>query len=206
MKASIDTAMRQHLSALDRTVETLSQDCSLCFAVACSERQWPIYVRASRGHEWADEGGAAIRAVLDSCWDFLIAEADLPAGLSDRIGASVPNDASLTDPDGVIAHTIAISFMDLVSRVERKQFFEAARFPAARNLELIEIVFDETEAEDAQDAALIELESLVTMEVERQNDELNRLSNTVDSYKRTLFAELRGESETIRLLGGLWLP
>jgi len=182
----------EYLDLVEEIVKKLPRKQSFAFAFACVERQWAVYERASIDKPWS---GAGLRSSIDQAWQQLIEGQKMPGYLIERCRRSIPHDDDLTDSEAAAAHLISHSAIDLLSALQGKES-SYCHFPARRNLDLLEMLFDEL-----QEADRIHVQPLLDVEVKKQRDDLvtMRISSNAEQI-----AALRETSQRISLFGDMW--
>ncbi len=112
-----DQELLQHLHGVDRRVEGLPHRGAVGFGLLCTERQWPVFVRAVRTATWAANLLPVLRQAIDGLWESMSQE-----------DASMPSEDDLPDPilwmdeggstaSDAVAYHILNAVVDFVSSI-----------------------------------------------------------------------------------------
>lgn len=185
----------EYLDLVEKIANKLPRKQAFGFALACIERQWPVYERSSIDKPWS---GAGLRSSIDQAWQQLIDDQKMPGYLVERCRRSIPCDDDLDDPEATAAHLISHSAIDLLSALQENES-SYCHLPATRNFDLLEMLSDEKK----ETGSGCNIKPLIDLEVKRQRDDLvtMRVSSNVEQI-----AALRDTSMTISLFDDAWFP
>src|SRR6516162_494496 len=85
------------LDRVKRTLQSMDARRAFAFAAACTERQWPVYQRASAGKPW--ERQAILRRSLDTIWRWLAGTVSDTPSLAQQCESAVCDDDPIRDED-----------------------------------------------------------------------------------------------------------
>lgn len=185
----------EYLELVEKIVKKLPRKQAFGFAFACVERQWPVYERSSLDKSWSTAG---LRSSIDQAWQQLIDDQKMPGYLIERCRRSIPPDDVPGDSEVAGARLISNSAIDLLSALQGNES-SYCHFPAARNIDLLEMLYEAFEGAEARH----KVKPLLDLEIKRQRDDLvtMRVSSNVEQI-----AALRDTSMKISLFGDLWFP
>ena len=178
----------------------MSSRATIAFALSCTERQWPVFQRAVTGKSGLTTVKRVFRDAIDLCWKHcshgvlitVECERELP-------------DEALNAPSAV-AHTILHSIFDVLTATSEN--YGNYRM-SCRNFGLIELLLDDCglllddlEEDPSKDPPLAKrVRPLVVKELDRQNEDLRRLSND-DSL--AMIETVKRESYGVSLFDEVW--
>jgi hypothetical protein len=199
-------AIIEHMKSVEAATKKMSLRAGFAFALSCTERQWPVFERALNEEPGLMTGRGVFRKATDLAWEYCLHGIPVPNEYLAECRREIPDQAC--DAPSAVVHTISNSIADLLNAIQRSD----ATYPhhlSGRNLGLIEMLLDEhgmlldnlsqNESQDSTEVKQIRL--LVKDEVERQNQDLQRLS--VDASSSMIDA-IRKESLGKSLFNGVW--
>ena len=192
----IDRFLMAHLNRVKESVAQLDRKSAFAFAASCLERFARIYDRSLEAGKHPNLDPGRFRSALDLVWDWLEKDSGVDwssvAASYREEAANEPVKTLETLGDSVLFLGVGV-IADFLTTLQREEP-EDAHFFAARNLELIESLVDDTEEIPGGGRALFE------EEMKRQLDDLQRLE-AAEIDERTL-ADLREESRGQDIWGG----
>jgi hypothetical protein len=187
-------SLMPHLMTVEDVVTRMKPRLALAFGMACTERQWSTYERASRETS-KDAVLPSVRRGLDEVWRWLQLQGPFPAGLSAEIRGLIPTDEEVDDPRFVLLHIIGNGMADFLKSVGENQP-SYAHFTAARNVEVIEVL------EDVLGNESEEYEQLLVAEMSRQNEDIAVLQGDLGNE---LIDRVKERAQGAQLLGEFWV-
>ena len=193
-----DEILVSHLDQVKALASGISNESSIAFAACCLERFASIYQRSVVAGRHPDLDPEHVRAALDAVWLWLTSGqasdwAEI-AGKYRRVAEQEPVNRIENPSDTILFMGVGI-IADFLTIIERNEFDESHLF-AARNLEVIELLLDETEE-------ISDGNQLFKEEMLRQTQCLNELEGAADPSTVT---RLREQSSRSKLLGAHWFP
>jgi hypothetical protein len=183
--------VRQHMEGVEHAVNGMRANAAFAFALACTERQWPVFQRASESVPWLVEWRTILRRELDAAWklvlrDTLLQFSDSLARFRELLLSWVAGPMEVEDTDGLssaLAQTIANSMADLLGSLQKGNV-ASTPFPADRNFDLLELLLDEhgillddLKEESGHDSAEIAaVRELIEQEMQQQNRDVQALA------------------------------
>lgn len=184
-----------HLELVQLVLKGLHPRRAFAFALACVERQWPVYEQSSRDKPWSPSG---LRSSIDQAWQLLIDKDIMPGYLVDRCRRSCPLEDQLVDPEARAAHLISHAAIDLLSALQGQESCYC-HLAAERNLSLLVMLAHEFDDQEFSS----ETESLIHREIKKQKDDLVSMRISASPER---IAALRKASSGISLFGEVWFP
>src|SRR5580693_5169474 len=83
----VKSPVLKHFDKLDQLFRELGPAQAYAFGASCAERQWPVYVRASIGKQWAQVD--ALRIALDAAWTWLLEGGEPPLDYVNQFEAAL---------------------------------------------------------------------------------------------------------------------
>jgi hypothetical protein len=187
-----DNVLVAHLKSVDAVVNGLAPRAQVAFAAGCVARQRDAFVRATTGRGELVGSAAAFDAVLEKLWSVAIDDgiADLEAAvpIAERL---MPEELEASDPCLALVYTVSNAIRDFVT-IAADGDVAYARYMAARNLELVELIAGEV---------TFDCEPLMRAEMERQRADLTALEQTSGAQD---FSALKARNEGLSVYGELW--
>jgi hypothetical protein len=195
----------RHMKYVERAISGMSPNSAFAFALACTERQWLVFERASEGTPSMQSVGSKLRHGVDAAWEHVKYAIALPPGLAIGCRRETSQADDFMDAS---ARTIANSIVDLLDAIERRDVTYAHRL-SYRNFDLLELLLDERGVllSDLRDewvdypSEIAQVRELVEQEMSQQNRDLETLSENSSSARleevrrtsagKSLFAEAR---------------
>lgn len=188
-------ALIDHLNVVESGVNNLSPNGAFGFALACVERQLPVYQRASIGRPWTLEG---IRDATDQAWNRLIDDVELTPDFIEQCRECCPADDYQSDASVVAANLISNSAIDLLTAI-RDGEASYCHFPAYRNIDLLELLCDELNESES----IEQLKQLIDVEIEHQNQDLCEMKESTEPDR---LQRIRVSSRGKSLFNEIWFP
>lgn len=201
---------------VERAANGMRANSAFAFALACTERQWPIFQRASESVPWLIEWRTILRRELDVAWkhvlsDTLLQFSDSLARFRELFISWVAGPLEVEDTGGLssaLAQTIANSIGDLLKGLQEGDVSSTC-FPAHRNFDLLELLLDEHSVllddlgeESGDDPAEIAVvRELIEQEIQQQSRDLQALSK---SFAVIELEVVRQTSTGKSLFGQVW--
>jgi hypothetical protein len=175
---------------VERAVNGMRANSAFAFALACTERQWPVFQRATENVPWLVEWRTILRRELDVAWKHVLSDTllqfdDSLARFRELLLSWVAGPLEVEETEGLssaLAQTIANSIVNLLEGLQKGNV-ASARFPADRNLDLLDLLLDEhgVRLEDLKDsghdpAEIAAVRELIEQEVQQQNRDLQALA------------------------------
>jgi len=208
--------VRQHIKDVEREVNGMRANAAFAFALACTERQWPVFQRALENVPWLVEGRTILRRELDVAWkhvlsDTLLSFSDSLARFRELLLYWVAGPMEAEEADGfssALVQTIANSIVNTLDGVQKSNV-SSASFPANRNLDLLDLLLDEhgVRLEDLGEesgddpAEIAAVRELIEQEIQQQDRDMQALRK--DSSAAGI-EEARRTSEGENLFGRIW--
>lgn len=197
------TSIVHHMRHVEASLSQMNAAAAFAFALACTERQWPVYQRITEVERPTGEAHSNLRQAIDAAWEHVARGTALAPALSTRCSGEVPKPESIVDASSSAAHTIANSIVDLLDAIEHRE----PAYPhhlSGRNLGLLELLadeFNEQNMEGSDEAKSVR--GLIVQEIQEQNKDLqdlaaNSSSSGIDAVRRRSVG--RG------LFGQIWFP
>jgi len=188
-----------HIETVEKTIENLDQKKAFAFGAACTEHQWPVYVKASEGMPW--EMQSDLRKALDDIWRWLLGSGNRPQGIFQRIESAIFEDA-VKDFE-IAARMVAGSFVSLAYGVENDKLSQCAQV-AVYGLDLIEsFVYDILNLPvTSENDLLVDQHELIRNEMRRQQDDLKFVVS--EPMSPAVIRELRARSLGESILQNYW--
>jgi hypothetical protein len=206
----------QHMKDVERALSGMGANAALAFALACTERQWPVFQRAARSVPWMVDWQSKLRHALDDTWQHLLNDTSVSATepiapfrqLLISSGAGEPEVEDTGGPSSAVAHTIANSIVDLLGAVEKCDVGHAHRL-SHRNFDLLELLLDEhgvllndLKEESGQDPSEIAaVRKLIEQEMKQQDRDVQALRKDPSAAG---MEEVRQVSVGKSLFGQVW--
>lgn len=189
----------KHLSQIEAELPSLNATQVFAFAAACSERQWPVYERASLHRRWSRAD--ALRRALDEVWRWLMLERRRPQGFAAQCEAAILE--KIEDDDANAASRIATSFFGLLKGIETDRQDVCAQV-ADWNLSFIEdFVYELLDLPvNAKSDSLVERHDLMQAELVRQREDLAVLRR--GHPLPVVIEQVRVRSHGVSILGAYW--
>lgn len=180
----------QHMKDIEHAVNGMRAKSAFAFALACTERQWPVFQRATENVPWLVEWRTILRRELDVAWkhvlsDTLLQFSDSLARFRELLLSWVAGTLEVEETEGLssaLAQTIANSIVNLLEGLQKGNV-AVTRFPADRNLDLLDLLLDEhgVRLEDLKDsghdpAEIAAVRELIEQEIQQQNRDLQALA------------------------------
>lgn len=180
----------QHMKDIEHAVNGMRANSAFAFALACTERQWPVFQRATENVPWLVEWRTILRRELDVAWkhvlsDTLLQFSDSLARFRELLLSWVAGPMEVEETEGLssaLAQTIANSLVNLLEGLQKGNV-AITRFPADRNLDLLDLLLDEhgVRLEDLKDsghdpAEIAAVRELIEQEIKQQNRDLQALA------------------------------
>jgi hypothetical protein len=187
-----DKVLIAHLDTVDGLVNALAPRAQVGFVASCASRQRNAFVRAATGRDELVGSAEAFDAVLEKMWGIAIsdqlAELDGAVPISERL---FPEGLEASGPLMAVVQTVGNAVKDFVS-IAAGGDVAYARYTAARNVELVEIIADEV---------TFDCEPLMRAEMERQLADLATLQAASGPQD---FSALRARNAGLSVYGELW--
>jgi hypothetical protein len=206
----------QHMKDVERAVNGMRANAAFAFALACTERQWPVFQLTAGSVPWMVDWQSKLRHDLDAAWQHVLDDTSLSVAesiapfqqLLISSGASEPEVEDIGGPSSAVAHTIANSIVDLLDAVERRDVGCAHRL-SCRNFDLLELLLDEhgvllnnlKEGSDHDPSEIAAVRDLIEQELQQQNRDVQALGKDssaagIEEVRRTsvgksLFGQVR---------------
>ncbi len=199
----------QHMKDVERAISGMHADAAFGFALACTERQWPVLQQACDRSPSMQSVSLALRHALDAAWEHVKDATSLPPGLAARCRREI---SEADDFMEAITRTIANSIVDLLDAIEKHEFRYAHRL-SYRNFDLLELLLDERgvllndlKEDSSQDPSEVAaVRDLIDQEILRQTRDVHSLRKDScaagiedarqASVGRSLFGVCRGWSD-----------
>lgn len=181
----------QHMKDVERAVNGMGANSAFAFALACTERQWPVFQRATENVPWLVEWRAILRQELDVAWkhvlsDTLLQFGDSLARFRELLLSWIAGPMEVEETDGfssALAQTIANSIVNVLEGLHKGNL-ASTRFPADRNLDLLDVLLDEhgvrleelKEDSGHDSAEIAAVRELIEQEIQQQNRDLQALA------------------------------
>lgn len=187
-----------HRKRVEDALRQVSPQHAFLFAVACAERQWPVYERASAGQAW--EMQAVLRGSLDAVWDWLLGQADRPHRAEECERAIFDEDSA--DEEADAAFTVSNNYYGLAAIVEDDQPEYCAQ-TAVSNLDLLDaFLYDLLDLPTSAASDLtVDAHELMQAEIQRQLADLEALRQP---FGPDLVQALRQRARAASVLGNYW--
>src|SRR5947209_5165542 len=104
-----------HLDHMKSRLRSIPSPAAFTFGVACLEREWPVYVRASEGKSW--EARALLRMTLDAIWDWRGERRNRPDSFANKCESAINDKGPMDNCDSYGAE-ITTNFFAFASYVE----------------------------------------------------------------------------------------
>ena len=188
-----------HLNRVKNTLGSMDSRRAFTFAAACTERQWPVYHRASAGKSW--EKQAVLRHSLDTIWRWLAGRVGHTPGLAQQCEAAVFDDDPTHDED-TGAFYVANNFYGLAAIIETDEpqhSYQSAR----SNLDLVDAFLDVYLGlpVSAANDLVLDAHELMQDEMRRQIADLQSLEQPLTA---AVVEEMRRRSDGESVLGAYW--
>jgi hypothetical protein len=201
---------------VERALGGMSANTAFAFALACTERQWPVFQRAAGSVPWMVDWQSKLRHGLDDAWQHVRNDTSLSATesiapfrqLLISSGAGEPEVEDTGGPSSAVAHTIANSIVNLLGGLQKGNT-ASTRFAPHRNFDLLELLLDERgfllndlKEESGQDPSEIAaVRELIEQEMQQQDRDVQALKK--DSSAAGI-EEVRRASVGKNLFGQVW--
>ncbi len=206
----------QHLKDVERALAGMGANAAFAFALACTERQWPVFQRAVRSVPWMVDWQGKLRLDLDAAWQHVLNDTSLSVTESltpfrQLLISSAAGEPEVEDtggPSSAVAHTIATAIVDLLGAVE-KRAVGYAHLLSGRNFDLLELLLDEhgvllndlKEESGPDPSEIAAVRELIEQELQQQDRDVNALRK--DSSAAGI-EEVRRASVGKNLFGQVW--
>jgi hypothetical protein len=172
---------------------------AFAFGACCAQRQWPVYLRASSGKEWAKP--EMVNAGLNAVWAWLSGEGHRLSGYSSQLDAAGPeqmkedSDAGASD----VLVSIGVLFDALESDVPGR-----CQYVGRHGLDLLDgFVYELVGIPvTSKNDIIVESHELIQAEMKRQIDDLTVLAGGPASP--LVIKSLRTKAEGESILGSYW--
>jgi hypothetical protein len=191
------------LAELKKRLEPASEAQLVVLAVACAERLWPVYERASQDKAW--QRRSALRALLDAVWDWALGKSERPHGHAVVCEEAVDifDQAGIQEDADGGGHHVAIAMYNLAASVESRNR-EGLVANAQLNLDFLDaFLCDYLDLEvTPENDAVIDAHELMVQERHRQDAHASLLLAR-DSLP-VVVSEIRGQATGVSVLGEYW--
>ena len=187
-----------HLERVKQSFTQLSKESPFLFAMACAERLWLPYQRASQGMSW--EKQTVYRASLDLAWQSAAWLGQLSEEVESLCENAIPE---ATGPMAWAARSAAVSFYAVVCIIRRRQVNECASAAKANLDALDQFIYELTglNISKANDLKVCDHE-LMKAEMTHQTQDLDILRQPLS---HSLVMAIRQRSTGKSILGNYWL-
>jgi|GEM_PF-6448821 len=189
--------MLDHLDQVEAAIRSLPREGAFGFAVSCSERQYPVYERASRGKDWGRS--ELMRSCLDDLWAWVTRGTPLPQNLLAGSSQMLFNDDHV-QPSDWMAFDIANTFNDLVANALEGDV-GVCHLPGQISLEIIDTFLSDSLdlPQGTETDSFVDKHELTLIEMELQNETILALARSIEEIGR-----IRTMSEARSILGSMW--
>jgi hypothetical protein len=187
-----DKLLNAHLEQVKSAVLSFAPAAQVGFAAACISRQREVFVRAAATAEGLDNSQRALDGVLDQLW--LAAANDRIADLRNAeplATALAPEDFEAVNGPTAVVFTSVNAIRDFISAALDGET-SYAHFMAARNIDLVEVLADEIEAD---------CDPLMRAEMDRQVADLSTLQPGAGPQA---IETLKARNAGVSLYGNFW--
>jgi hypothetical protein len=181
----------RHMKDVAHAISEMPASGAFAFALACTERQWPVFQRAVGMVPSMVDWRGVLRQRLDVAWEDVKKDEVLPgdeslAPFRELLLSWGAGEAQVEDSGGsssVAACEIAGSVVDLLDAIQERDA-SYARYPSNRNFDLLELLLDERsfrlddlKEESGHDPSEIAgVRELIEQEMQQQNQDVQALS------------------------------
>lgn len=206
----------QHMKDVERALDGMGANAAFAFALACTERQWPVFQRAAERVPWMVDWQGKLRHDLDAAWQHMLNGTllqfdDSLARFRELLLSWVAGPMETEEADGfssALVQTIANSIVNILDGIQKANV-SSASFPANRNLDLLDLLLDEhgVRLEDLGEesgddpAEITAVRELIEQEMQQQDQDVQALRK--DSSAAGI-EEVRRASVGKNLFGQVW--